>query len=171
MMCQLGSGQDKLFYSFNLDNQVPREYLLRGIDHFLDLPDLSQHLAPFYSPMGRPSQALPSGTPRPPRRGVSARGRLLPTIILSVSAKITERPAHCRPRATSASSAVLGASPKVSRPRSDVVLVAGSLFPGCADVEVAKVRGESGRRVTGVTAHMRSLHAGRRQVRSPPCLS
>jgi len=38
MMCQLGSGQDKLFHSFNLDNHVPREYLLRGIDRFLDLP-------------------------------------------------------------------------------------------------------------------------------------
>jgi transposase len=55
MMGQLGSGQDKLFYSFNLDNHVPREHLLRGIDHFLDLRDLRQHLAPFYSPMGRPS--------------------------------------------------------------------------------------------------------------------
>lgn len=55
MMGQLGSGQDKLFYSFNLDNHVPREHLPRGIDHFLDLRDLRQHLAPFYSPMGRPS--------------------------------------------------------------------------------------------------------------------
>ncbi|MGF7192428.1 transposase [Robbsia andropogonis] len=55
MMGQLGSEQDKLFYSFNLDNHVPREHLLRGIDHFLDLSDLRQHLAPFYSPMGRPS--------------------------------------------------------------------------------------------------------------------
>jgi transposase len=55
MMGQLGSGQDKLFYSFNLDNRVPREHLLRGIDHFLDLSDLRRHLAPYYSPMGRPS--------------------------------------------------------------------------------------------------------------------
>ncbi|OAJ52844.1 transposase [Paraburkholderia ginsengiterrae] len=55
MMGQLGSGQDKLFYSFNLDNHVPREHLLRGVDHFLDLRDLRQHLAPFYSPMGRAS--------------------------------------------------------------------------------------------------------------------
>jgi len=55
MMGQLGCGKDKLFYSFNLDNHVPREHLLRGIDHFLDLRDLRQHLAPFYSPMGRPS--------------------------------------------------------------------------------------------------------------------
>jgi transposase len=55
MMGHLGSGQDKLFYSFNLDNHIPREHLLRGIDYFLDLRDLRQHLAPFYSPMGRPS--------------------------------------------------------------------------------------------------------------------
>lgn len=55
MMGQLGSGQDKLFYSFNLDHHDPREHLLRGIDHFLDLRDLRQHLAPFYSPIGRPS--------------------------------------------------------------------------------------------------------------------
>ena len=55
MMGRLDSGQDKLFYSFNLDNHVPREPLLRGIDHFLNLRDLRQHLAPFYRPMGRPS--------------------------------------------------------------------------------------------------------------------
>lgn len=50
-----GSGQDKLFYSFNLDDHVPQSHLLRGIDRFLDLRDLREHLAPFYSPMGRPS--------------------------------------------------------------------------------------------------------------------
>jgi transposase len=55
MMGRLDSGQDKLFYSFNLDNHVPREPLLRGIDHFLDLRDLRHQLAPFYRPMGRPS--------------------------------------------------------------------------------------------------------------------
>src|SRR3954464_2508095 len=55
MMGRLDSGQDKLFYSFNLDNHVPQSHLLGGIDHFLDLRDLRQHLAPFYSPMGRPS--------------------------------------------------------------------------------------------------------------------
>jgi transposase len=55
MMGHLGGGQDKLFYSFNLDSHIPREHLLRGIDYFLDLRDLRQHLAPFYSPMGRPS--------------------------------------------------------------------------------------------------------------------
>jgi transposase len=55
MMGQLGGGQDKLFYLFNLDDHIPREHLQRGIDHFLDLRDLRRHLAPFYSPMGRPS--------------------------------------------------------------------------------------------------------------------
>jgi transposase len=55
MMGRLDSGQDKLFYSFNLDNHVPQSHLLRGIDRFLDRRDLRQHLAPFYSPRGRPS--------------------------------------------------------------------------------------------------------------------
>jgi len=40
MMSQLESGQDKLFYSFNIDNHVPRIHLLRGIDRALDLDDL-----------------------------------------------------------------------------------------------------------------------------------
>lgn len=54
MMGQAGN-QDQLFYSFNLDEHVPRDHLLRGIDRFLDLGDLRQHLAPFYSHTGRPS--------------------------------------------------------------------------------------------------------------------
>jgi transposase len=44
-----------LFYSFNLDEHVPSNHLLRGIDRFLDLKDLRGHLAPFYSHTGRPS--------------------------------------------------------------------------------------------------------------------
>jgi hypothetical protein len=51
MMGQLDSGQDKLFYSFNLDNHVPHTHLLRGIDRALDLGDLREHLPPFYSPI------------------------------------------------------------------------------------------------------------------------
>ena len=51
-----GSGRQKpLFYSFNLDDHVPADHLLRGIDRCLDLGDLRQHLAPFYSHTGRPS--------------------------------------------------------------------------------------------------------------------
>jgi len=54
MGCQ-GGGQDRLFYSFNLDDHVPANHLLRGIDQFLDLTDLRAFLAPFYSHTGRPS--------------------------------------------------------------------------------------------------------------------
>jgi transposase len=44
-----------LFYSFNLDEHVPGDHLLRGINQFLDLSDLRSYLAPFYSHTGRPS--------------------------------------------------------------------------------------------------------------------
>jgi hypothetical protein len=36
MMGNQGAGQAPLFYAFNLDDHVPRDHLLRGIDHFLD---------------------------------------------------------------------------------------------------------------------------------------
>lgn len=55
MMGQQNGTQDRLFYSFNLDAHVPADHLLRGIDRFLDLADLRQHLATFYSHTGRPS--------------------------------------------------------------------------------------------------------------------
>ena len=55
MMGQHNGTQDRLFYSFNLDAHVPADHLLRGIDRFLDLAELRQQLAPFYSHTGRPS--------------------------------------------------------------------------------------------------------------------
>lgn len=55
MMGQRGGTQDKLFYSFNLDDHVPQDHLLRGIDGVLDLGDLRKHLAPYYIHTGRPS--------------------------------------------------------------------------------------------------------------------
>jgi transposase len=55
MMGRQGGCQDQLFYSFNLDGHVPPDHLLRGIDHYLDLSELRQHLAPHYSNVGRPS--------------------------------------------------------------------------------------------------------------------
>jgi transposase len=55
MMGQQAAAQDRLFYSFNLDVHVPPDHLLRRIDRVLDLGDLRQHLAPFYSNTGRPS--------------------------------------------------------------------------------------------------------------------
>src|SRR6202165_4375497 len=55
MMGQQPGGQKQLFYSFDLDDHVPSDHLLRGIDQFLELGDLHRHLAPFYSHTGRPS--------------------------------------------------------------------------------------------------------------------
>ena len=55
MMGQRGGSQDRLFYSFNLDDHVPSNHLLRGIDRFFDLTELRNHLAPFYGHTGRPS--------------------------------------------------------------------------------------------------------------------
>ena len=55
MMGHLPSGQDHLFYSFNLESIVPENHLLRGIDRCLDLADLRDHLAEYYSHTGRPS--------------------------------------------------------------------------------------------------------------------
>ena len=37
MMGRQPGGQKQLFYSFNLDDHVPSDHLLRGIDQFLDL--------------------------------------------------------------------------------------------------------------------------------------
>lgn len=55
MMGQHSGNQDRLFYAFNLNDHVPLDHLLRGIDRFLDLNDLRKHLTPFYSHTGRPS--------------------------------------------------------------------------------------------------------------------
>src|ERR1700690_4047670 len=55
MMGQHAGGQEKLFYSFNLEDHVPQNHLLRGIDRFLDLSELREHLAEYYSHTGRPS--------------------------------------------------------------------------------------------------------------------
>jgi transposase len=55
MMGRQNSNQERLFYSFNLDEHIPAEHLLRGIDQFLDLSNLHQHLSSYYSHTGRPS--------------------------------------------------------------------------------------------------------------------
>jgi len=55
MMGRQEVAQAPLFYSFNLDTHIPANHLLRGIDRFLDLSELHQHLAPHYSHTGRPS--------------------------------------------------------------------------------------------------------------------
>ena len=55
MMGRHSGGQKRLFYSFNLEEHVPSDHLLRSIYRFLDLANLRQHLAAFYSHTGRPS--------------------------------------------------------------------------------------------------------------------
>jgi transposase len=55
MMGQRAGGQKPLFYSFKLDDHVPADHLLRGIVRCLDRGELRHHLAPSYSPTGRPS--------------------------------------------------------------------------------------------------------------------
>jgi len=47
--------QKPLFYTFNLEDLVPQDHLLRKIDRFLDLSDLREHLEPYYSHTGRSS--------------------------------------------------------------------------------------------------------------------
>ena len=57
MMGEQRDNQRRLFYSFNLDEHVPADHLLRGINQFLDLSNLRAYLAPFYSHTARPSIA------------------------------------------------------------------------------------------------------------------
>jgi transposase len=47
--------QKRLFYSFDLEDHVPQNHLLRSINRHLDLTNLRQHLAEYYSHTGRPS--------------------------------------------------------------------------------------------------------------------
>ena len=55
MMGRRGASQGALFYEFSLEGHVPADHLLRSIDRFVDLSEIRRHLAPFYSPVGRPS--------------------------------------------------------------------------------------------------------------------
>jgi len=55
IMGQLSSGQERLFYSFNLEDHIPANHLLPSIDQCLDLGDMRHYFAAFYSPIGRPS--------------------------------------------------------------------------------------------------------------------
>ena len=55
MMGERQVDQAALFYEFSLDQHVPADHMLRSIDRFVDLSDVRQHLAPFYSATGRSS--------------------------------------------------------------------------------------------------------------------
>lgn len=47
--------QAALFYEFSRVRHVPSDHMLRAIDRFVDLDGVRAHVAPFYSPIGRPS--------------------------------------------------------------------------------------------------------------------
>src|ERR1700726_4353120 len=55
MMGRRENGQGQFFYSFDLDEVVPPDHLVRQIDDLLDLSWVHKELAPYYSRTGRPS--------------------------------------------------------------------------------------------------------------------
>ncbi len=55
MMGPRQEAQAALFYEFSPEDHVPQDHLLRSIDRFVDLSDIRQYLAEFYSHTGRPS--------------------------------------------------------------------------------------------------------------------
>jgi hypothetical protein len=52
MMGRLEAGQERLFYHFRLEDQVPTNHLLRKLDALLDLDLVRKQLEPFYSEIG-----------------------------------------------------------------------------------------------------------------------
>jgi transposase len=55
MMGRIGQDQGQLFYSFNLEEVVPDDHLVRAIAGVVDLSWVRAELAPHYSPIGRHS--------------------------------------------------------------------------------------------------------------------
>ena len=55
MMGRSSRDQGQLFYSFNLEEVVPDDHLVRAIAGILDLSWVRAKLAPYYSHTGRPS--------------------------------------------------------------------------------------------------------------------
>ena len=55
MMGRLPAGQNQLFYEFCIEQHVPEKHVLRALDRFLDFRQIREHLAPYYSDIGRPS--------------------------------------------------------------------------------------------------------------------
>jgi transposase len=49
------SRTESLFYYFRLEEQIPRDHLLRMIDDHVDFSFVREQLKAFYSPTGRPS--------------------------------------------------------------------------------------------------------------------
>jgi hypothetical protein len=52
MMGRRENGQGQFFYSFDLDEVVPPDHLVRQIDSLLDLSWVHEELAPYYKARG-----------------------------------------------------------------------------------------------------------------------
>jgi transposase len=55
MMGRLPAGQNELFYDLCLESYVPEKHVLRALDRFLDFGPIREHVAGYYSDIGRPS--------------------------------------------------------------------------------------------------------------------
>src|SRR6202167_671123 len=55
MMGRVSRDQEQLFYSFNLEEVVPDDHMVRAVARVLDLSWVRAELAPHYSLIGRPS--------------------------------------------------------------------------------------------------------------------
>jgi transposase len=55
MMGRLEPGQERLFYTFRLEDQIPANHLVRKLDALLDFDPIREELASYYSDTGRPS--------------------------------------------------------------------------------------------------------------------
>ena len=100
MMGRLETGQERLFYHFRLEDQVPANHLLRKLDALLDLDMVRQQLEPFYSEIGRPSvdpyrqiQLLPGLAPA----GVSRRAADEQGGLRGAAGRVLARGLHLRP--------------------------------------------------------------------------
>ena len=59
MMGRIGQDQGQLFYSFSLEEVVPDDHIVRALARVVDLSWVRAELTPHYSPIGRPSIAVP----------------------------------------------------------------------------------------------------------------
>jgi transposase len=55
MMGRLEAGQERLFYRFRLEDEVPANHLVRKLDALLEFEAIRKQLEPFHSEIGRPS--------------------------------------------------------------------------------------------------------------------
>ena len=58
MMGRLNHDQEQFFYSFRLDEAVPKDHPVREVAAVLDLSWVHCELAPYYPRLGRPSDDL-----------------------------------------------------------------------------------------------------------------